>query len=131
MRHPDPAALLASARVAAALAEGLPVPRPELARAVRFTLSRLADLRPGKLIEVRVPPFAAVQIGVPGQTSAHTRGTPPHVVETDAATWLALAHGSLSWADAVAERLVAASGVQAHLADALAHLIDDLGPDVN
>ena len=49
---------------------------------------------PGKSVEVRVPPYAAVQV-VPGVR--HTRGTPPAVVEMDADTWIALAIGELSW----------------------------------
>jgi hypothetical protein len=57
---------------------------------------------------VRVPPFGAVQC-VEGPR--HTRGTPPNVVETDPATWLALALGLLDW-DAAADR-VSASGHRA------------------
>ena len=117
MRRPDQAALEAAARTAWALAEGHQVARPEVAAAVRASLAEMAFLHPGKLVEVRVPPFAAVQIGVPGQTSAHKRGTPPNVVETDAATWLALASGALTWADAVSSRAVAASGAYSDLTE--------------
>lgn len=119
MRRPDPASLLAAAHTARAVAQGRDVPRSELAAAVRATLSELAFFHPGKLVEVRVPPFAAVQIGVPGQTSAHKRGTPPNVVETDAKTWLAIASGALTWADAVSSRRVAASGTHADLTEQL------------
>jgi len=45
----------------------------------------------------------------------HTRGTPPNVVETDARTWLQLATGQLSWAEAVAQGAVTASGNRADL----------------
>ena len=84
--------------------------RPERALAVRYTLQCLAERAPGKSVEVRVPPFGAVQaVEGPG----HTRGTPPNVVETDAATWLALATGDESWADAVGRGAVRASGVRA------------------
>lgn len=89
------------------------VPRETLATAVRFTLEELAVLAPGRSVEVRVPPFAAVQC-IEGQT--HRRGTPPAVIETDAHTWLSLATGSLSWADAVAAGSVDASGSRADLA---------------
>lgn len=89
--------------------------RAQLAAAVRTSLKQLASQHPGRLVEVRVPPFAAVQIGVPGVASVHTRGTPPNVVETDAETWLALASGELSWADAVATHRVSASGIHADL----------------
>lgn len=82
---------------------------------VRASLTAFAKAHPGKLIEVRVPPWAAVQVGVPGATSVHRRGTPPNVVEMDAATWLALDDGTLNWADAVAEHRVQASGIHADL----------------
>jgi hypothetical protein len=65
---------------------------------------------------VRVPPFVAVQC-VPGPR--HTRGTPPNVVETDPATWLRLATGALSWADAVSGGKVSASGNRADLSELL------------
>lgn len=114
---PALAALAEEALVATCLAEapGLAVPRAHVAAAVRTGLARLAAAHPGQLVEVRVPPHGAVQVGVPGQASAHTRGTPPNVVETDPSTWLALASGRLAWADAVATRRVQASGAHADL----------------
>lgn len=94
--------------VRAALAEG--AARAETALAVRYTLQCLTERAPGKSVEVRVPPFGAVQaVEGPG----HTRGTPPNVIETDAVTWLALATGGETWADAVGRGAVHASGVRA------------------
>jgi hypothetical protein len=90
--------------------------RAELAAAVRLSLRLLADIAPGNNVEVRVPPFAAVQC-VPGPR--HTRGTPPNVVETDARTWLELATGRLQWTDAVAAGRVDASGLRADIAHLL------------
>ncbi len=84
--------------------------------AVRFTLEELADVAPGNAVEVRVPPDGAVQV-VTGPR--HTRGTPPNVVETDPATWLALVTGELAWAAAVADGRVHASGERADLSDLL------------
>ncbi len=81
---------------------------------MRFTLEELADVAPGNAVEVRVPPDGAVQ-AVAGPR--HTRGTPPNVVETDAQTWLALATGSLRWADAMAAGRVHASGERADLSE--------------
>ncbi len=72
----------------------------------------LAQQVPGRSVELRVPPHVAVQL-VPGPR--HTRGTPPNVVETDAATWLRLATGATTWAQAVAEGKVTASGNRADL----------------
>ncbi|MCP2367186.1 hypothetical protein BCL57_001340 [Agromyces flavus] len=88
------------------------VDRRTLALAVRYTLQLLAEQSPGGAVEVRVPPFGAVQC-VEGPR--HTRGTPPNVVETDAATWLALATGSLAWSDARSSGRVHASGQRADL----------------
>ena len=72
----------------------------------------LEQRAPGHSVEVRVPPYAAVQV-IPGVR--HTRGTPPAVVEMDAATWIALATGELSWVDAEAAGRVRASGERADL----------------
>ena len=85
---------------------------PEVRARVKASLARLQEAAPGRSVEVRVPPYAAVQ-AVAGST--HRRGTPSAVVETDAQTWLALADGSLSWADAVAAGRVWASGERSDL----------------
>ena len=88
-------------------------PSTETATAVRYLLQLLAEKAPGNTVEVRVPPFGAVQV-VEGPR--HTRGTPPNVVETDAATWIDLATGVEVWADALASGRIAASGTRADLA---------------
>ena len=80
---------------------------------VKHYLAVLEQRAPGRSVEVRVPPYAAVQV-VPGVR--HTRGTPPAVVETDPATWLDLATGVLTWAEAVDGGRVVASGERADLA---------------
>jgi hypothetical protein len=78
--------------------ETLPVPsRADLAAAVRLTARTLAAQALGASVEVRIPPFVAVQC-VAGPR--HTRGTPPNVVETDPRTWLMLATGLLRMSDA-------------------------------
>jgi hypothetical protein len=79
---------------------------------VRYLLQLLAERAPGNTVEVRVPPFGAVQC-IPGPR--HTRGTPPNVIETDAKTWLALAIGERSWDTALAAGAVQASGSRADL----------------
>jgi hypothetical protein len=98
--------------VAAARAAGATPARIDLATAVRYLLQLLAEKAPGHAVEVRVPPFGAVQV-IEGPR--HTRGTPPNVVETDAATWIALATGTEEWADAAASGRILASGVRADL----------------
>lgn len=90
--------------------------RAELATAVRYLLQLLAEKAPGNSVEVRVPPFGAVQV-VEGPR--HTRGTPPNVVETDPATWIALALGEERWADASAAGRIAASGTRADISHLL------------
>lgn len=92
------------------------VPRPTVATAVRFTLQLLEARAPGQAVEVRVPPFGAVQI-LPGAT--HRRGTPPAVIEMPAEVWLALAVGGLPWSMAISQGLVAASGNRADLGELL------------
>jgi hypothetical protein len=87
-------------------------PRAVVGAAVKTTARWLAQQVPGRSVELRIPPHVAVQC-VEGPR--HTRGTPPNVVETDAATWLRLASGQLAWADAVAEGKVVASGNRADL----------------
>ena len=86
--------------------------RAAVAMAVRFLLEELAELAPGNSVEVRVPPFGATQC-VAGPR--HTRGTPPNVIETDPATWIALATGALDWQTALAGAKISASGTRANL----------------
>lgn len=90
--------------------------RDATATAVRYLLQELAAAVPGNSVEVRVPPFGAVQcIEGPG----HSRGTPPNVVEMSPAVWLALATGERMWSAALAAGEVHASGSRADLS---AHL---------
>lgn len=90
--------------------------RTALATAVRYLLQLLDEKAPGNSVEVRVPPFGAVQVV---QGPRHTRGTPPNVVETDALTWIDLALGAETWPDAAAAGRIHASGTRADLADLL------------
>jgi hypothetical protein len=94
---------------------------PKILTEVKASLALLAELYPGKAIEVRIPPYAAVQCG---DGPSHTRGTPPNVIEMDAKTWLQLVDGSQRWADAFEEGLIMASGVRADLS----HLLPLRGP---
>lgn len=91
--------------------EAAPAPdRSVLAEAVRLTARALAASAPGASVELRVPPFVAVQC-ISGPR--HTRGTPPNVMETDARTWLLLSVGLLDIAAAVGGGLVNLSGSRA------------------
>jgi hypothetical protein len=100
------------AAVTEALAGGSQPLRAALRAAVRYSLGLLEQRAPGRTVEVRVPPFAAIQC-VPGPR--HTRGTPPNVVETDPLTWLDLAAGRVDWESAVAAGRVRASGQRADI----------------
>ncbi|MCC4908526.1 sterol carrier family protein [Microbacterium sp. cx-59] len=90
--------------------------RTDLATAVRYLLQLLVEKAPGHTVEVRVPPFGAVQV-IEGPR--HTRGTPPNVVETDERTWIAVATGAEQWADAASAGRIVASGTRADISDLL------------
>lgn len=105
---------VAAADVAAARARlGTPEQtRADLKLLTKHYLAVLEERAPGRAVEVRVPPFAAVQV-VEGVR--HTRGTPPAVVETDATTWIGLATGEIAWPGALADGRVVASGERTDL----------------
>jgi hypothetical protein len=111
-RKPDPLDAAYVDIVGAALDDGEAPPPAALRSAVRYLLLSLEELVPGRSVEVRVPPVAAVQC-VEGPR--HTRGTPPNVVETDPLTWFRLATGRAGWDEAVRGGAVRASGARADL----------------
>jgi hypothetical protein len=91
--------------------------------AVKAALAVLEERAPGRSVEVRIPPYAAVQV-IAGTT--HRRGTPSAVVETDARTWLELATGRCAWAEAVGDGRVRASGERSDLGGWLPLLADEI-----
>src|ERR1700735_4307589 len=113
-RKPDPEGPARVAEVTAALGRGEDPPQAALRAAARYLLRVLERDAPGRSVEVRVVPVAAVQC-VAGPR--HTRGTPPNVVETDPLTWVRLATGRLGWAEAVEGGAVRASGARADLSE--------------
>lgn len=116
-RRTDPTEGLAAVRAVEDLWErGEKPARPVLATAVRYSLEELATRYPGGSVEVRVPPFAAVQV-IEGPR--HTRGTPPAVVEMDATTWIELATGRTEFDAARTAGRVQASGNRADLGELL------------
>lgn len=86
--------------------------RADTGTAVRYSLQVLAHRHPGQAVEVRVPPFGAVQIGT---GTVHRRGTPPAVVEMNTNTWLCLATGDFTWENAVNAQKITATGVGSDL----------------
>lgn len=94
-----------------------PAPDPAALKSlVRRTARAFAAAHPGRSVEVRVPPYVAVQC-VAGPR--HTRGTPPNVVETDPLTWIGLFSGRISWSEVVRDGRVYASGERADLSELL------------
>ena len=89
---------------------------PEVLQAVKSTLAELVKRAPGRAIEVRIPPYAAIQCG---EGPSHTRGTPPNVIEMDADTWLSLASGEMNWQSAMESGAISASGARADLSEYL------------
>jgi hypothetical protein len=114
-----------SAVLAAIDAGGAPQ-REVLRGAVSYLLGLLAADSPGRTVEVRIPPYAAIQC-VAGPR--HTRGTPPNVVETDAVTWILLATGRILWADAAAGGRLRASGQRADISGYLPLVADAAAAD--
>jgi hypothetical protein len=90
--------------------------REDVAAAVRYLLQLMSDATPGHTVELRVPPYGAIQC-VEGPE--HTRGTPPNVVEMDSATWIALATGEITWEVAYDSGNISASGVRSNLSSQL------------
>ena len=107
-----------------ALDRGVQPERVVLRDAVRALLAELARRAPGRSVEVRIPPFGAIQC-VAGPR--HTRGTPPNVVETDPVTWLLLATQRVTWADAVRDGRLRASGIRTDLSEFLPLWVDAAG----
>ena len=105
---------IAKAEGEKALAAYLAGSEPSLATATRYLLQELAALYPGGSVEVRVPPFGAVQC-VDGLS--HTRGTPPNLVELEPKTFIELATGKASFAELKAAGRLRASGTRSDLTD--------------
>jgi hypothetical protein len=112
-RNADPEATVAAVRSVAPWLRDDSATAPDraaIAVAVRLTARTLAGLAPGASVEVRIPPFVAVQC-ISGPR--HTRGTPPNVVETDPRTWLRLATGLLDVDEAASRGALRLSGSRA------------------
>lgn len=85
---------------------------PETMAKVKGILQALSDAEPGHAVEVRIPPFAAIQCG---SGPKHTRGTPPNVVEMSADTLFRITSGKILWSDAVSTGEIHASGDRSDL----------------
>jgi hypothetical protein len=100
--------------VRSALIAGVPPERADLAKVVRALAARLHEHYAGRTIEVRIPPYAAVQLrSIDGEGPRHTRGTPPNVVEMNPETFVSLSFGLLTWDEAFASHALSVSGAHA------------------
>ena len=81
---------------------------------VKKILRVVEELAPGRSVELRIPPYAAIQC-IAGST--HRRGTPPNVVEMDAKTLLQLSNSPQSWDQLCSEGEIKASGTNSNLAE--------------
>lgn len=101
---------------------GLQADRAQVKELVRITAGFFAQQYPGRSVEVRIPPYSAIQVieGI-----RHTRGTPPNVIEMDGPTWLAVSTGRWDWATAVRAGRIRASGTRADLSGHLPLTVAD------
>jgi len=81
---------------------------------VKQILQVIEAIVPGRSVELRIPPYAAIQC-IAGST--HRRGTPPNVVEMDAQTLLKLSKSPQNWDQLCSEGKISASGTNSNLAE--------------
>jgi hypothetical protein len=85
---------------------------PQIAVEVKEILYLIKTISPGRSVELRIPPYCAIQC-VAG--SKHKRGTPPNIVEMSAEVLIHLRSNPKKWADLVASGQISASGVNSDL----------------
>ena len=81
---------------------------------VKQILKVIEEIAPGRSVELRIPPYAAIQC-VSGST--HRRGTPPNVVEMSAETLLMLSKNPQIWDQLCSEGAISASGTNSNLSE--------------
>ena len=85
---------------------------PEIMSQVKEVLAKISKLAPGHAVELRIPPYSAIQC-VEGPK--HTRGTPPNVVEMSAEVLFDIAGGKINWQEAISDGRISASGERSDL----------------
>ena len=88
-------------------------PDLEIKSQVKKILKVVQELAPGRSVELRIPPYAAIQCVEGGN---HRRGTPPNVVEMDAQTLLKLSKSPQNWDQLCSAGAISASGTNSNLA---------------
>jgi hypothetical protein len=87
---------------------------PQITATVKEILDLIKNISPGKSVELRVPPYGAVQC-VAG--SNHRRGTPPNSVEMSGQTLLRLIKEPSLWITLCESGEVRASGLLSDLSN--------------
>jgi hypothetical protein len=85
---------------------------PEVMSQVKTILAKISKIAPGHAVELRIPPYSAIQC-VEGPK--HTRGTPPNVVEMSAEVLFDIVGGKINWPDAISDGRISASGERSDL----------------
>ena len=85
---------------------------PEIMSQVKEILAKISKLAPGHAVELRIPPYSAIQC-IEGPK--HTRGTPPNVVEMSAEVLFDITAGKITWSDAISDARITASGERSDL----------------
>jgi hypothetical protein len=81
---------------------------------VKEIIKIVQAVAPGNSVELRIPPYAAIQC-ISGPV--HRRGTPPNVVEVNGDTLIKLVKDPTHWEKLCHEGLISASGTKANLED--------------
>ena len=87
---------------------------PQVAAEVKEILNIIKELSPGGLVELRIPPYAAIQCVAGGN---HKRGTPPNTVEMSGQVLIKLINDPSSWHTLCAQGDIAASGINSDLSE--------------
>ena len=98
---------------------------------VKKILKIVEQIAPGKSVELRIPPYGAIQC-VAGGT--HRRGTPPNVVEMAGETLINLVDDPAKWENFCNQGLISASGTSAdlsHLFKEVSKLVQSLSGGIN
>ncbi len=90
---------------------------PQISATVKEILDLIKDISPGKSVELRVPPYGAIQC-VAG--SNHRRGTPPNTVEMSGQTLVSLINEPALWSSLCESGEVRASGLLSDLSNVFA-----------
>ena len=85
---------------------------PEIMSQVKTILAKISKIAPGHAVELRIPPYSAIQC-VEGPK--HTRGTPPNVVEMSAEVLFGISAGKINWTSAISDGRISASGERSDL----------------